>query len=123
MASEEQNVNLYDKVSIIPDGNLIIIANPKTNEGKVIAIEDATKQILSGMTGKSFALNQGSKTLIEAINELYSNTDKGSLEVLNAAKEATTAAKAATEELKSQVNHITFQKNSNDGGLDIIYTE
>lgn len=123
MASEEQNVNLYDKVSIIPDGNLIIIANPKTNEGKVVAIEDVTKQILSGMTGKSFALNQGSKTLIEAINELYSNTDKGSLEVLNAAKEATTAAKAATEELKSQVNHITFQKNSNDGGLDIIYTE
>lgn len=123
MASEEQNVNLYDKVSTIPAGNLIIIVNPKTNEGKVIAIEDATKQILSGMTGKSFALNQGSKTLIEAINELYSNTDKGSLEVLNAAKEATTAAKAATEELKSQVNHITFQKNSNDGGLDIIYTE
>ena len=117
MASEEQNVNLYDKVSTIPAGNLIIIVNPKTNEGKVIAIEDATKQILSGMTGKSFALNQGSKTLIEAINELYSNTDKGSLEVLNAAKEAT------TEELKSQVNHITFQKNSNDGGLDIIYTE
>ena len=123
MASEEQNVNLYDKVSTIPAGNLIIIVNPKTNEGKVIAIEDATKQILSGMTGKSFALNQGSKTLIEAINELYSNTDKGSLEVLNAAKEATTAAKAATEELKSQVNHITFQKTSNDGGLDIIYTE
>lgn len=123
MASEEQNVNLYDKASTIPDGNLIIIVNPKTNEGKVVAIEDATKQILSGMTGKSFALNQGSKTLIEAINELYSNTDKGSLEVLNAAKEATTAAKAATEELKSQVNHITFQKNSNDGGLDIIYTE
>lgn len=123
MASEEQNVNLYDKVSTIPAGNLIIIVNPKTNEGNVIAIEDATKQILSGMTGKSFALNQGSKTLIEAINELYSNTDKGSLEVLNAAKEATTAAKAATEELKSQVNHITFQKNSNDGGLDIIYTE
>lgn len=33
------------------------------------------------------------------------------------------AAKAATETLKTQTDHITFQVNSEDGGLDVIYTE
>lgn len=32
-------------------------------------------------------------------------------------------ANAAAEAVKTQVNHITFQVNSEDGGLDIIYTE
>ena len=123
MASEEKNANSYDKTSGIPAGSLLIIVNPVTNGGTVIALEDATKQILSGLTGQTFTLKQGTKTVIAALDELYGNTDKGSLEILNAAKEATTAAKTATEELKSQVNHITFQRNAEDGGLDIIYTE
>lgn len=39
------------------------------------------------------------------------------------ATEAANAAAAATETLKAQTNHITFQMNSEDGGLDIVYTE
>ena len=123
MASEEQNANLYERTANIPSGSLLLIVNPVTNEGKVIAIEDATKQILDGIEGQTFSLKQGNKTLIEALDELYSNTDKGSLDVLNAAKAATAEAKTAVEELKSQVNHITFQRNADDGGLDIVFTE
>ena len=41
----------------------------------------------------------------------------------NNATEAANAAKSATEDLKKQTNHITFQVNSEDGGLDIVYTE
>lgn len=39
------------------------------------------------------------------------------------AKKQAAAAKAATEALKTQTDHITFQINPEDGGLDVIYTE
>ena len=39
------------------------------------------------------------------------------------ATEAADAATAATKALTAQTNHITFQMNSEDGGLDIVYTE
>ena len=40
-----------------------------------------------------------------------------------AAKDQAAAAKSATDALIAQTQHITLAINSEDGGLDIVYTE
>ena len=40
-----------------------------------------------------------------------------------AAQDQTAAAKEATDALIAQTNHITFQLDPKDGGLNIVYTE
>ena len=40
-----------------------------------------------------------------------------------ASEKATKNANAAAEAVMAQVNHITFQIDPEDGGLNIVYTE
>lgn len=52
------------------------------------------------------------------------NTAAGSANTAaKAAQDQTAAAKKATDTLIAQTNHITFQIDSKDGGLNIVYTE
>lgn len=67
------NANALAKVTTIPTGKELIFIDPTTNEGGVITLEDLTKQILQNLTSQTFALDQGTKTLPAALNELNSN--------------------------------------------------
>ena len=64
------NANALAKVTTIPTGKELIFIDPTTNEGGVITLEDLTKQILQNLTSQTFALDQGTKTLPAALNEL-----------------------------------------------------
>ena len=66
------NANALAKVTTIPTGKELIFIDPTTNEGGVITLEDLTKQILQNLTSQTFTLDQGTKTLPAALNELNS---------------------------------------------------
>ena len=66
------NMNELPKTSTIPTGKELLFIDPTTNEGGVITLEDLTKQILQNLTSQTFALDQGTKTLPAALNELNS---------------------------------------------------
>lgn len=68
------NANALAKVTTIPTGKELIFIDPTTNEGGVITLEDLTKQILQNLTSQTFALDQGTKTLPAALNELNSKS-------------------------------------------------
>lgn len=68
------NMNELPKTSTIPTGKELLFIDPTTNEGGVITLEDLTKQILQNLTSQTFALDQGTKTLPAALNELNGNT-------------------------------------------------
>ena len=69
------NMNELPKTSTIPTGKELLFIDPTTNEGGVITLEDFTKQILQNLTSQTFALDQGTKTLPAALNELNSKTE------------------------------------------------
>ena len=73
------NMNELPKTSTIPTGKELLFIDPTTNEGGVITLEDLTKQILQNLTSQTFTLDQGTKTLPAALNELNSNVISGTL--------------------------------------------
>lgn len=66
--------NTLPEVTTIPTGKKLIFTDPDTNEGGIITLENLTKQILQNLTSQTFSLDQGTKTLVQALNELNSNT-------------------------------------------------
>lgn len=78
------NMNELPKTSTIPTGKELLFIDPTTNEGGVITLEDLTKQILQNLTSQTFALNQGTKTLPAALNELNSNRLRSSENIASA---------------------------------------
>lgn len=72
LPQDGQNANGLTKVTEIPKGKELIFVDPTTNEGGIITLEDLTKQILNNLTSRTFALDQGTKTLPAALNELNS---------------------------------------------------
>ena len=73
LPQDGQNANGLTKVTEIPKGKELIFIDPTTNEGGTITLEDLTTQILKNLTSQTFALDQGTKTLPAALNELNSN--------------------------------------------------
>ena len=73
LPQDGQNANGLTKVTEIPTGKELIFVDPTTNEGGIITLEDLTTQILKKLTSQTFALDQGTKTLPAALNELNSN--------------------------------------------------
>ena len=73
LPQDGQNANGLTKVTKIPKGKELIFIEPTTNEGGIITLEDLTTQILKNLTSQTFALDQGTKTLPAALNELNSN--------------------------------------------------
>lgn len=72
LPQDGQNANALATVKEVPTGKKLIFVDPTTNEGGVITLEDLTTQILKNLTSQTFALNQGTKTLPAALNELNS---------------------------------------------------
>lgn len=77
LPQDGQNANGLTKVTEIPKGKELIFIDPTTNEGGIITLEDLTTQILKNLTSQTFALDQGTKTLPAALNELNSNSLNG----------------------------------------------
>lgn len=74
LPQDGQNANALATVKEVPTGKKLIFVDPTTNEGGIIALEDLTTQILKKLTSQTFALDQGTKTLPAALNELNSKT-------------------------------------------------
>lgn len=70
LPQDGQNANALATVKEVPTGKKLIFVDPTTNEGGVITLEDLTTQILKNLTSQTFALDQGTKTLPAALNEL-----------------------------------------------------
>ena len=73
LPQDGQNANALATVKEVATGKKLIFVDPTTNEGGVITLEDLTTQILKNLTSQTFALDQGTKTLPAALNELNSN--------------------------------------------------
>lgn len=74
LPQDGQNANGLTKVTEIPTGKELIFIDPTTNEGGIITLEDLTTQILNKLTSKIFTLDQGNMTLLQALNQLNSNS-------------------------------------------------
>ena len=72
LPQDGQNANALATVKEVPTGKKLIFVDPTTNEGGIITLEDLTTQILKKLTSQTFALDQGTKTLPAALNELNS---------------------------------------------------
>lgn len=79
LPQDGQNANALATVKEVPTGKKLIFVDPTTNEGGIITLEDLTTQILKKLTSQTFALDQGTKTLPAALNELNSNRAFGTL--------------------------------------------
>ena len=73
LPQDGQNANALATVKEVPTGKKLIFVDPTTNEGGIITLEDLTTQILKKLTSQTFELDQGTKTLPAALNELNSN--------------------------------------------------
>lgn len=73
LPQDGQNANALATVKEVPTGKKLIFVDPTTNEGGIITLEDLTTQILKKLTSQTFVLDQGTKTLPVALNELNSN--------------------------------------------------
>ena len=78
MSLPEESVaaNTLPEVTTIPTGKKLIFTDPDTNEGGIITLENLTKQILQNLTSQTFTLDQGNLTLLQALNQLNSNTSR-----------------------------------------------
>lgn len=74
LPQDGQNANALATVKEVPTGKKLIFVDPTTNEGGIITLEDLTTQILKKLTSQTFALDQGTKTLPAALNELNSKS-------------------------------------------------
>lgn len=88
LPQDGQNANALATVKEVPTGKKLIFVDPTTNEGGIITLEDLTTQILKKLTSQTFALDQGTKTLPAALNELnskplFSNISDITIEVSN----------------------------------------
>ncbi len=87
LPQDGQNANALATVKEVPTGKKLIFVDPTTNEGGVITLEDLTTQILKNLTSQTFALDQGTKTLPAALNELNSNLLTDSTKLLETSTE------------------------------------
>lgn len=76
LPQDGQNANALATVKEVPTGKKLIFVDPTTNEGGVITLEDLTTQILKNLTSQTFVLDQGTKTLPAALNELNSKASR-----------------------------------------------
>ena len=76
LPQDGQNANALATVKEVPTGKKLIFVDPTTNEGGIITLEDLTTQILKNLTSQTFALDQGTKTLPAALNELNSKASR-----------------------------------------------
>lgn len=90
LPQDGQNANALATVKEVPTGKKLIFVDPTTNEGGIITLEDLTTQILKKLTSQTFALDQGTKTLPAALNELNSKRFKANSYIISSDSSAKT---------------------------------
>lgn len=103
LPQDGQNANALATVKEVPIGKKLIFVDPDTNEGGIITLEDLTTQILKKLTSQTFALDQGTKTLPAALNELNSKRFKANSYIIH----SDDSTKTVSVKWNSANNHMT----------------
>ena len=103
------NANALAETTTIPTGKKLIFLDPDTNEGGTITLENLTKQILSNLATQTFNLDQGTKTLLAALNELNSKSSECIIVQANTEH---------TKELKDNSLYIIVYSGINNGDIN-----
>lgn len=76
------DANTLSEVVTIPTGKKFIFTDGATNQGGIVALENLARQVLLNLTTQTFELDQGIKTLPDALNELNRDLQYIPIEIL-----------------------------------------
>ena len=97
------DANTLSEVVTIPAGKKFIFTDATTNQGGIVALENLARQILQDLTTQTFELEQGTKTLPDALNELNRDLQYVPIEILSFSNSVGIAEKGST------LNEITLK--------------
>ena len=95
------DANTLSEVVTIPTGKKFIFTDAATNQGGTVALENLARQIL--LTTQTFELDQGTKTLPDALNELNRDLQYIPIEILAFSNNIGVAEKGST------INELTLK--------------
>ena len=90
------DANTLSEVVTIPKGKKFIFTDAATNQGGTVALENLARQILLNLTTQTFELDQGTKTLPDALNELNRDLQYIPIEILAFSNNIGVAEKGST---------------------------
>lgn len=90
------DANTLSEVVTIPAGKKFIFTDAATNQGGTVALENLARQILLNLTTQTFELDQGTKTLPDALNELNRDLQYIPIEILAFSNNIGVAEKGST---------------------------
>lgn len=90
------DANTLSEVVTIPAGKKFIFTDAATNQGGIVALENLARQILLNLTTQTFELDQGAKTLPDALNELNRDLQYIPIEILASSNNIGVAEKGST---------------------------
>lgn len=120
-ANERIDMNLVPESETVKETKKFLFVDPDTNLGGTVSFKNLRKQIASDAT------DQFARAQIQNLTKLPEGSTTGDAELQDIRVGADgTVYDSAGEAVRKQVKKITkisFQINSEDGGLDVIYTE
>lgn len=90
------DANTLSEVVTIPTGKKFIFIDGATNQGGIVALENLARQVLLNLTTQTFELDQGIKTLPDAMNELNRDLQYIPIEILAFSNNIGVAEKGST---------------------------
>ena len=90
------DANTLSEVVTIPTGKKFIFIDGATNQGGIVALENLARQILLNLTTQTFELDQGAKTLPDALNELNRDLQYIPIDILAFSNNIGVAEKGST---------------------------
>lgn len=90
------DANTLSEVVTIPTGKKFIFTDGATNQGGIVALENLARQVLLNLTTQTFELDQGIKTLPDALNELNRDLQYIPIEILAFSNNIGVAEKGST---------------------------
>lgn len=90
------DANTLSEVVTIPTGKKFIFIDGATNQGGIVALENLARQVLLNLTTQTFELDQGIKTLPDALNELNRDLQYIPIEILAFSNNIGVAEKGST---------------------------
>ena len=119
--NERIDMNLVPESETVKETKKFLFVDPDTNLGGTVSFENLRKQIASDAT------DQFARAQIKNLTKLQEGSTTGDAELQDIrVGDDGTVYDSAGEAVRKQVEKITkisFQINSEDGGLDAIYTE
>lgn len=90
------DANTLSEAVTIPAGKKFIFIDGATNQGGIVALENLARQILLNLTTQTFELDQGAKTLPDALNELNRDLQYIPIDILAFSNNIGVAEKGST---------------------------